>query len=71
MHQKYRDKWPKFFDRWEKGITELFQKRQSQGKEMYYDSAREFLDAWYLDDSSMWYARENIDEAETLFGDFE
>ena len=57
LHAKYREHWPKYFDRWEKGITGLFAKRQAQGKKMFYPTAREFLDAWYLDDSSRWYAK--------------
>lgn len=63
MHQMYREKWPWFFDRWERGISELFVKRQKQGKKMYYPSAREFLDAWYLDDSARWYAKDEYNQA--------
>ena len=67
VHAKYRKHWPKFFDRWERGITELFHKRQGQGKEMFFDTPRQFLDAWYLDDSSRWYA-EQKQIAECLIG---
>jgi len=56
MHQMYRDRWPKYFDRWERGIKELWEKRLGQGKDMAYDSPEEFLKAWYLDDSARWYA---------------
>lgn len=59
QHEKYRSRWPKFFDRWEKSITELFYKRKNSGKNMFYDTPREFLNAWYLDDSARWYAKEN------------
>ena len=55
LHKMYRDRWPKFFERFEKGITELYNKRVSQGKIMAYRTPKEFLDAWYLDDSSRWY----------------
>ena len=57
MHQMYRDRWPKYFERWERGIKELYAKRVSQGKKMEYPSADEFLQAWYLDDSARWYAK--------------
>ena len=57
MHQMYRDRWPKFFERWEKGIRELWQKRVNQGKQMFHNTADEFLQAWYLDDASRWYGR--------------
>lgn len=56
LHARYRHHWPKYFDRWEKGVTELFEKRKSSGKVMHYATAREFLDAWYLDDMAQWYA---------------
>ena len=55
-HAQYRERWPKFFDRYEKGIGELFHKRQSQGKVMFYNTPREFIEAWYLSNSARWYA---------------
>lgn len=59
MHQMYRERWPKYFERWEKGIRELYAKRVAQGKKMAYSSADEFLAAWYLDDSARWYEHEH------------
>ncbi len=56
LHAKYKERWPKYFNRFEKGITDLFAKRQAQGKTMFYPTARAFLDAWYLKSSSRWYA---------------
>ncbi len=56
VHAKYRERWPKYFQRFEKGVADLFEKRQGQGKKMFYETAQEFMDAWYLDDSSRWYA---------------
>jgi hypothetical protein len=56
MHQRYRDRWPKFFNRYEKGIADLFYKRQDQGNEMFFDTPQQFLGAWYLDSSARWYA---------------
>jgi len=64
LHQKYRERWPKFFDRYEKGITDLFYKRQRQGKTMYYDTPQQFLDAWYLNNSARWYAEEKTKKIE-------
>jgi len=57
IHKAYRDRWPKFFKRFEKGIAELYYKRVSQGKTMAYPTPQDFCDAWYLDDSSRWYAK--------------
>lgn len=70
LHAKYRDRWPGYFRRWEKGISDLYDKRKSQGKKMFYPSAREFLDAWYLDDSSRWYEREEEETAQLTFNGF-
>jgi len=64
LHHKYRKRWPKFFDRFEKGISDLFYKRQSQGKEMFYETPQQFLDAWYLNNSARWYAP-SIQEKQT------
>lgn len=57
LHKKYRSHWPKFFDRFEKGVIELYKKRVSQGKIMNYSTAEEYLKAWFLDDSSRWYKK--------------
>jgi len=54
-HEAYRSRWPKFFDRFEKGITELYYKRVEQGRTMHYDTPKQFLDAWYLSNSARWY----------------
>ena len=56
QHARWRRRYPKYFERFERGITELFYKRQSQGKKMFYNTPREFLDAWYLSNSARWYA---------------
>ena len=44
LHKLYRDRWPKFFERFEKGITELYNKRVSQGKKMAYPTLQDFCD---------------------------
>lgn len=54
-HKKYRDRWPKFFDRYEKEIAALFRKRQEQGREMFYNTPQEFLAAWYFNNAARWY----------------
>lgn len=56
MHDLYRRRWPWFFKRFERAIAKLYHKRVSQGREMAYSSPQAFCDAWYLDDSSRWYA---------------
>jgi len=55
QHAMYREHWPKFFERFERGISELYYKRVGQGKIMAYPTPEEFVSAWYLDDSSRWY----------------
>lgn len=59
MHKMYRDRWPGYFDRFEKGICELFRKRQGQGHKMFYATPEEFLRNWYLNDTSRWYAMDD------------
>ena len=61
-HLRLREYYPKFFDKWESAIADLFYKRQSQGKTMFYDTSQEFVDAWYLDYSARWYAKEEVEE---------
>jgi len=58
-HKRLREHYPKFFEKWEDAVTELFYKRQAQGKEMFYETPRQFLDAWYLDYSARWYAKKS------------
>jgi len=57
LHAKYRERWPWFFERFEREISKLYYKRIAQGKTMYYPTPQEFLSAWYLDDASRWYAK--------------
>jgi phosphoadenosine phosphosulfate reductase len=57
LHKLYRDRWPYFFERFEREISKLYFKRVEQGKEMAYPNPKEFLQAWYLDDSSRWYKK--------------
>jgi len=66
LHAKYRKHWPKFFERFEKGITELYYKRVSQGKRMAHKTPKDFLDAWYLDDSARWYAKDTDNQSLNL-----
>jgi len=54
-HKQYRDRWPKYFNRFERGIKELYNKRVSQGKTMHYDTPEEFIQAWYVKNSARWY----------------
>jgi len=67
LHKKYRDRWPKYFERFAHGIKELYWKRVGQGKKMAYGSPEEFLKAWYLDDSSRWYKDESERKQRRLF----
>jgi len=56
LHKKHRDKWPKFFDLFEKEVAKLYKKRVSQGKKMYYDTPEKYVNAWYKNDCARWYA---------------
>jgi len=56
LHQKYRDRWPKYFDLFEKTIANLYEKRVAQGKKMAYPTPQEFCNAWYLYKNARWYA---------------
>lgn len=67
LHKLYRNRWPHFFERFEREISKLFYKRISQGKKMYFNTPEEFLEAWYLDDSARWYADENEPKQRKLF----
>ncbi len=55
MHKMYRDRWPGFFKKYESAISDLFYKRISQGKQMFYNTPQEFCDAWYKKQSARWY----------------
>lgn len=57
-HKLCRKYWPKYFDLWEKEITKLFYKRQSEGMQMFYKTPIEFINAWYLNCSAMWYKKD-------------
>lgn len=58
LHKMYRDRWPKYFLRFERGIKELYNKRVSQGKHMHYSTPEKFLEAWYLNNCARWYKEE-------------
>lgn len=60
MHEQYRERWPKYFELWEKSIEKLYQKRISQGKIMAYPTSKEFLTAWYLNNAARWYKQEDL-----------
>lgn len=53
-HELYREKWPKYFDVFERQCAKWFEKRKSQGKEMYFDTPQEFIHEWYLG-NVQWY----------------
>jgi phosphoadenosine phosphosulfate reductase len=57
MHQLYRDRWPRFFELFEKAVTKLYYKRVKQGKKMHYDTPEEYIKNWYLDDMARWYKK--------------
>lgn len=54
LHQKYRDRWPKYFEIWEREIAKLYEKRKAQGAIMGYPSPQEFCAAWYKNKQAIW-----------------
>ena len=46
-HEIYREKWPRHFECFEKYVRIWWDKRISQGKDMWFDSVEEFLENWY------------------------
>ena len=46
-HNFYRQRWPKTFERFEKKCVEWFEKRQGQGRKMFFDTPEEFISEWY------------------------
>lgn len=58
IHQMYRDRWPKFFNLFEKEIEKLYAKRKKKNKnnnEMEYETAQRFCNAWYKYKNARWY----------------
>ena len=43
----YRKRWPRFFRLFEKKCAEWYEKRQAQGRVMFFDTPEEFTDNWY------------------------
>lgn len=46
-HEFYRQRWPKHFECFEKYVRIWWDKRVSQGKNMWYSNVEEFLENWY------------------------
>lgn len=46
-HDFYKKRWPRYFKLFEKKCEEWFEKRKSQGRDMYFDTAEEFIENWY------------------------
>jgi phosphoadenosine phosphosulfate reductase len=55
-HNFYRQRWPKVFDRFEKKCGEWFEKRQRQGRRMFFSTSAEFVKNWYKG-NVQWYFR--------------
>ena len=67
-HNFYRKRWPKFFNRFDKKCNEWFEKRKAQGKEMFFDTADEFIENWYKG-NVQWYKRKD-NSGQMVFDDF-
>ncbi len=46
-HDFFRRRWPRYFDRFEKCVTEWWWKRRDQGRRMWHCSPEEYLIDWY------------------------
>jgi phosphoadenosine phosphosulfate reductase len=53
-HDFYKKRWPKHFKLFERKIYAWFEKRRKQGREMFFDSPKEFIEEWYLG-NFQWY----------------
>jgi phosphoadenosine phosphosulfate reductase len=69
-HNFYRKRWPKFFERFEKKCREWYEKRQAQGREMFFDTPEEFISEWYKG-NVQWYKRQESQTDQMNFEDFE
>lgn len=68
-HNFYREHWPRFFDLFEKKCREWFAKRQFQGRDMFFDTADEFIENWYRG-NVQWYKRKEKKTDQMTFEDF-
>lgn len=46
-HDFYKKRWPRYFKLFEKKCEQWFEKRKSQGRDMYFDTVEEFIENWY------------------------
>ncbi len=46
-HEMYRERWPKYFECFEKYVRIWWNKRVGQGREMYHERVEDFLQDWY------------------------
>ena len=66
-HERYRALWPKHFDCFERYVKIWFEKRRLQGREMWHETAEDFLSDWY--DGRFYYYRHK--KIENQIGIFE
>lgn len=55
-HDLYRERWPKYFEVFERQCAAWFKKRKNQGKDLYFDTPQEFISEWYRG-NAQWYKR--------------
>lgn len=68
-HNFYRQRWPKFFERFEKYCRIWHAKRKKQGREMFFDTPEEFISEWYKG-NVQWYKREEKKTDQMCLEDF-
>lgn len=68
-HDFYKKRWPRYFKLFEKKCSEWFEKRKKQGREMFFDTAEDFVENWYLG-NVQWYKREEKKNNQLTFTDF-
>lgn len=69
-HAFHRKHWPRFYDLFEKKCRQWFEKRKAQGKDMFYETADEFIAAWYEGKNNWYKYKQRPDDGRTTFDDF-
>jgi len=69
INQINKEKWPGYYKIWEKIVYKWYLKRVEQGRTMVYPSAETFLQAWYNQEATKWYEKDQKERS--LFGDLD
>lgn len=67
-HEQYREKWPKYFECFEKYVRIWWDKRVGQGKDMWFDSVEEFIENWYA--GKFYYYKPKKERSKSMIEEF-